>query len=90
MIFLKPVDEKILEEVANSGCPIVTVEDASIIGGLGSAVVEWLNDHNYNRKVVRLGIPDNFVAQGTVAELRHLCGFDTDAIADILLKVAKK
>ncbi len=90
MIFLKPVDEKILEEVANSGCPIVTVEDASIIGGLGSAVVEWLNDHNYNRKVVRLGIPDNFVAQGTVAELRHLCGFDTDAIADILLKEAKK
>lgn len=90
MIFLKPVDEKILEEVANSGCPIVTVEDASIIGGLGSAVVEWLNDHDYNRKVVRLGIPDNFVAQGTVAELRHLCGFDTDAIADILLKAAKK
>lgn len=90
MIFLKPIDEKLLEEVANLDCPIVTVEDASIIGGLGSAVIEWLNDHGYNRKVTRLGIHDNFVAQGTVAELRHLCGFDADAIADNLLKAAKK
>ena len=90
MIFLKPIDEQLLTEIAELNCPIITVEDASVIGGLGSTVVEWLNEHGYDRHVVRLGIPDKFIAQGTVAELRHLCGFDAESIADNILKVVKK
>ncbi|MGM9847390.1 MAG: 1-deoxy-D-xylulose-5-phosphate synthase [Muribaculaceae bacterium] len=90
MIFLKPIDEDLLREVAEKNCPIVTVEDASINGGLGSAVVEWLNDNGYARKVVRLGIPDKFIAQGTPAELHKLCGFDADSIAETIINLANK
>ena len=90
MIFLKPIDEERLREVAEKNCPIVTVEDASINGGLGSAVIEWLNDNGYARKVVRLGIPDKFIAQGTPAELRKLCGFDADSIAETIINLANK
>ena len=90
MIFLKPIDEDRLREVAEKNCPIVTVEDASINGGLGSAVIEWLNDNGYARKVVRLGIPDKFIAQGTPAELRKLCGFDADSIAETIINLANK
>ena len=90
MIFLKPIDEDLLREVAEKNCPIVTVEDASINGGLGSAVIEWLNDNGFARKVVRLGIPDKFIAQGTPAELRKLCGFDADSIAETIINLANK
>ena len=90
MIFLKPLDEDLLREVAEKNCPIVTVEDASVNGGLGSAVIEWLNDNCYSRKVVRLGIPDRFIAQGTPAELHKLCGFDADSIAETLFRVTAK
>ena len=90
MIFLKPIDEERLREVAEKNCPIVTVEDASINGGLGSAVIEWLNDNGFARKVVRLGIPDKFIAQGTPAELRKLCGFDADSIAETIINLANK
>lgn len=90
MIFLKPIDEDRLREVAEKNCPIVTVEDASINGGLGSAVIEWLNDNGFARKVVRLGIPDKFIAQGTPAELRKLCGFDADSIAETIINLANK
>lgn len=80
MIFLKPIDEDILQHVAASGMPIVTVEDAAKKGGLGSAVIEWLSDHGYHNKVTRIGIPDSFVPQGTVAELRRLAEIDSEAI----------
>lgn len=87
MIFLKPVDEEILREVAELNCPVVTVEDASRNGGLGSAVVEWFSDNGYSRIVRRLGVGDTFVAQGTVSELKKLCGIDAESIADVLLEV---
>ena len=80
MIFLKPIDKDILEDVAKSGTPIITVEDASVKGGLGSAVVEWLAERGIKRDVRRIGIPDNFVPHGSVAELMHLCGIDSEAI----------
>ncbi len=86
MIFLKPIDTAILEEVAESGTPIITVEDASEKGGLGSAVLEWLADHGYKRQVYRLGVPDSFVPHGTVAELQRLCGLDSDAIYETIVK----
>ena len=84
MIFLKPIDEQILEEVAAKYKRIVTVENGTIVGGLGSAVMEWLMEHGCNQHVKRVGIPDRFIAQGTVAELHKLCGMDSESIAQIL------
>lgn len=84
MIFLKPLDEDILQEVASCYRRIITVENGTIVGGLGSAIIEWLNDHGHNIRVKRVGIPDRFIAQGTVAQLHKLCGMDVDNIYEIL------
>jgi 1-deoxy-D-xylulose-5-phosphate synthase len=81
MRFLKPLDEQILHEVGKKFKYVVTVEDGVRNGGLGSAVLEWLNDHHYYPQVVRLGLPDAFVEHGTVNELRHITGIDAEAIA---------
>ena len=80
MRFLKPIDENILEEVGKNFSEIITIEDGVINGGLGTTVIEWLNEHNKNIHVQRLGLPDHFIEQGTVAELRELCGFDKYSI----------
>ncbi len=80
MVFLKPLDESILKEVAALGCRIVTVEDGTVSGGLGSAVAEWMTANGHSPEITRLGIPDSFVTQGTPAELRQLCGIDADSI----------
>lgn len=84
MIFLKPIDEDILKEVAANYKRIITVENGTVVGGLGSAVMEWMLENGYSPRIKRLGIPDKFVAQGTVKELHRLCGFDTDSIAELL------
>ena len=90
MIFLRPLDEKLLEEVAALDCPIVTVEDAIVDGGLGSAVLEWMSAHAFDRRITRLGLPaDRFVAQGTLAQLRAICGIDADSIYKALLNSCK-
>ena len=80
MRFLKPFDEEILEEVGSRFKKVITVENGTRKGGLGSAVLEWMNDHGYQPKVVRLGLPDEFVEHGTVNELQHLVGIDADGI----------
>ena len=74
MIFLKPIDEAILEEVGKMYHTVITVEDGTIRGGLGSTVVDWFNDHDYSTRVYKMGIPDEFICQGTVAQLRDYCG----------------
>lgn len=74
MIFLKPIDEAILEEVGKMYRTVITVEDGTIRGGLGSTVVDWFNDHGYSTRVYKMGIPDEFICQGTVAQLRDYCG----------------
>ncbi|MBR5843614.1 MAG: 1-deoxy-D-xylulose-5-phosphate synthase [Bacteroidaceae bacterium] len=84
MIFLKPIDEDILREVASKYNRIITVENGTIVGGLGSAVMEWMNDNGYSPRIKRVGIPDKFIAQGTVAELHKLCGMDADSITTLL------
>ena len=84
MIFLKPIDEDILREVASKYNRIITVENGTIVGGLGSAVMEWMNDNGYSPRIKRVGIPDKFIAQGTVAELHKLCGMDADSITILL------
>ena len=80
MRFLKPIDEEILHEVGTTCRRIVTVEDGVVRGGLGTAVIEYMADHNLHPEVVRLGLPDNFVEHGTPEELYHLVGLDADTI----------
>ena len=85
MRFLKPLDEAILEEVAQRFDKIITVEDGVRNGGLGSAVLEWMSDHGYHPAVQRLGLPDRFVEHGTVSELQHIVGIDADGIRQAIL-----
>ena len=59
---------------------IVTVEDGCLMGGMGSAILEFMVDNNYTSQVVRLGIPDNYIQHGTQLELYKECGYDTDAM----------
>ena len=71
MRFLKPLDEDILKEVGERFQRIITVEDGVRNGGMGSAVLEWMSDHGYQPRITRLGLPDEFVEQGTVAQLKE-------------------
>jgi 1-deoxy-D-xylulose-5-phosphate synthase len=81
MRFLKPLDNILLKGIFSRFDRIITVEDASIVGGLGSAVIEYMNDNSYKAKIIRLGIPDRFVDHGTQEELYRECGFDAEGIA---------
>ena len=86
MRFLKPLDEQLLEEVGSRFQHIVTLENGVKTGGLGSAVLEWMNDHGYHPQVTRLGLPDTqFVEHGKVCELQHLVGIDVEAIRNAIL-----
>jgi 1-deoxy-D-xylulose-5-phosphate synthase len=85
MRFLKPLDEDILHEVGKKFKRIVTVEDGVRNCGLGSAVTEWMSDHDYNVKITRLGLPDNFVEHGTISQLREIVGLDNESIKKVLL-----
>lgn len=80
MRFLKPLDETILQEVAERFSRIITIEDGVRDGGLGTAVTEWMSDHGHTPHITRMGMPDHFVEQGTVEQLRALCGIDIDGI----------
>ena len=86
MRFLKPLDEKILSEIGERFNRIITIEDGVRNGGLGSAVLEWMNDHGYHPAITRMGLPDEFVEHGTVQELRHIVGIDKEAILKELAK----
>ncbi|MDO4320562.1 MAG: 1-deoxy-D-xylulose-5-phosphate synthase [Bacteroidales bacterium] len=90
MIFVKPIDEDILAEVAGKGCPIVTVEDGTVNGGMGSAVADYMLEHGFAPRIVRLGIPDKYITQGTPAQLKRLCGIDAQGIADGIRKALAK
>lgn len=79
--FLKPIDEGILHEVFRKFENIITVEDGTIKGGLGSAIIEFKNTNNYQSKVTMLGVPDSFVEHGTPEQLYKECGFDSDGIS---------
>jgi 1-deoxy-D-xylulose-5-phosphate synthase len=81
MIFLKPIDEALLHEVAQNYPYIVTVEEGTIVGGLGSAVLEFLSDQGYSNRVKRIGIPDQFIEHGDIESLRDLCGLSVEKIA---------
>lgn len=90
MRFLKPLDNKLLQEVGEQFKTIITVEDGSRDGGMGSAVLEWMADHGYTPRVIRLGIADNFVEHGTVEQLYEACGISKEAIKKVIYQIVNE
>ena len=78
--FAKPLDETLLHEVGQRFSHIVTIEDGSVCGGVGSAVEEFPHRHSYPVRVTKLGVPDSFIAHAPLAEQHALCGLDADSI----------
>jgi 1-deoxy-D-xylulose-5-phosphate synthase len=78
--FIKPIDESLLHDVFKKYDRIITLEDGCTQGGMGSAVLEFMEDNAYQARVVRLGVPDRFIEQGTPEELYAECGYDKAGI----------
>ena len=78
--FLKPLDNELLNEIGKQYSKIYTIEDGTIIGGVGSAIEEWMMDNGYQPKIIRLGLPDEFIEHGSQAELYAMLGLDIDGI----------
>jgi 1-deoxy-D-xylulose-5-phosphate synthase len=87
MRFVKPIDEKLLHEVFKTYKKIITIEDGCIEGGFGSAVIEFMADHQYSAEVKRLGIPDAVIEHGEQLELQHEVGFDPEHIEKTVLQM---
>ena len=87
MRFVKPIDEKLLREVFKKHSKVITVEDGCVQGGFGSAVLEFMADHNYQAQVKRLGVPDKFVDHGSQKELWRECEYDAQAIKETVQKM---
>jgi len=80
--FVKPLDEKMLVEIFQQYKTVITVEDGVISGGAGEAVLAFANQHQFTSKIINLGIPDEFIEQGTTAELRDLAGISAERILE--------
>ena len=90
MRFIKPMDERLLEEIGRRYDRIITVEDGVRAGGFGSAVLEWMEDHGFCPRIKRLGLPDRFVEHGTVAQLQRITGIDKESIMRAINDFAAK
>lgn len=90
MRFIKPMDERLLEEIGRRYDRIITVEDGVRAGGFGSAVLEWMEDHGFSPRIKRLGLPDRFVEHGTVAQLQRITGIDKESIMRAINDFAAK
>lgn len=90
MRFAKPLDEKLLHEIAGRFNKIITVEDGTVVGGFGSAVLEFMAENNYTPEVKMLGIPDRLVEHGKPEELHRECGYDAKGIADAVKEMVSK
>lgn len=88
MRFVKPLDEAMLHEIANKFSRIITVEDGTVKGGFGSAVAEFMAEHNYHPQITMLGIPDKVVEHGKPEELHRDCGYDAAGIANAVRAMA--
>jgi 1-deoxy-D-xylulose-5-phosphate synthase len=84
LIYLKPLDEDLLHEVGKNYKRIITVENGTIQGGLGSAVMEFMSKNNCFAEIQRIGIPDRFIPHGTIPELYKICGMDAESIAKVI------
>ena len=89
MRFVKPLDETLLHLVFKKYDSIFTVEDGTVTGGFGSAILEFATFNNYNNKMSVLGIPDKFIDHGTVTELQHKCGIDVEGLTRAFSKIKK-
>ena len=83
--FLKPLDEAMLHEIGKQFKQVVTIEDGALNGGMGSAVLEFMADNNYQPTISRIGIPDKFIEHGTIPELYKICGMDEESIVNKIL-----
>ncbi|MBW3469213.1 1-deoxy-D-xylulose-5-phosphate synthase [Arthrospiribacter ruber] len=88
MRFVKPLDGDLLHEIFGKFRKVITVEDGCLMGGFGSAVIEWMMDHGYQAQVKRLGIPDRVVEHGEQLELHRECGFDPEGIMQAVKEMA--
>ena len=88
--WLKPLDEELLHEVGKRYKTIVTAEDGMLAGGAGSAVLEWMSDHGYTPRVIRLGVNDQYVEHGSTKELYHMLKLDKEGLCESLLQVPEK
>ena len=82
MRFIKPLDERMLDYVAGKHPKIVTLEENTLVGGFGSAVLEYFNQNNYKNDILRMGLPDEFVEHGTQKELHHILKIDPEGIVE--------
>lgn len=87
MRFVKPIDQVMLHEVFTKFKKVITIEDGCIMGGFGSAVIEFMADQGYSSQIIRLGIPDEYIHHGTQEELWADCGFDKDSIIQTVKKM---
>jgi 1-deoxy-D-xylulose-5-phosphate synthase len=88
--FVKPIDEDLLHEAFSKYDKIVTVEDGTVVGGFGSAVLEFMNKYNYKASVKVLGIPDRIVEHGSPKELHRECEYDAQGIATAVREMMKE
>lgn len=84
--FVKPLDSELLTEVFENFDKIITVEDGCLQGGFGTAVAEWMLDHEYSSQIKRLGIPDAIIEHGEQAQLHHEVGIDVEGIVKAVLE----
>ena len=90
MRFVKPLDTKLLDKILKKYKNIITVEDGCIMGGFGSAILEFMAYNNYKNNIVRLGIPDKIIEHGSQDELYTECNYDIDGIVKSSKKILKK
>lgn len=90
MLFLKPIDEELLHEIGKNYSKIITIENGTILGGMGSAVIEFMSENGYTPQVKRLGIPDRFVEHGSIPQLMNLCGIDVEGISKSIQEFSEK
>jgi 1-deoxy-D-xylulose-5-phosphate synthase len=86
MRFIKPLDEELLYEIFNNYNTVITLEDGTIKGGFGSAILEFAAEKGFKKKIIVLGIKDQFIEQGTIEELQSICGIDIHNLSEIISK----
>ena len=90
MRFAKPLDSLLLHEVFGKFSHIITVEDGCVVGGIGTAIAEFMLDNGYSSSIKRLGIPDSYIEHGTQEELHTECEYDANAISKVAQEIIKK
>ena len=87
---IKPIDRELIIKAVDETGKILTIEDHNVIGGLGSAVLEWMAEHGYTPRIIRLGVNDRFVEHGSTKELYHLLKLDKEGLCESLLQALEK